>query len=194
LDVGQDGTNVQLEADGTTLDMDPDADGTLEARVNADGSIETFGAADESGGMASNGKLLFTADDNNNGTGEGMDFDFDGDGTYEWGIAGTGTVTFVSGAVIPGVCASVTPSTTTTASDCNVVTFTSTTATVDTINTCNAANLGRQLLLLCNASVQTFSESGNLRLGATTRACGTDDVLTLVCNGTNWLEVAWAAN
>jgi hypothetical protein len=195
LDVGQDGTNVQLEADGTTLDMDPDADGTLEARVNADGSLETFGSADESGGMGSNGKLIFSADDNNNGTGEGMDWDFDGDGTYELSAAGTGTLTMVTGAVIPGVCLGATPATTTTLNDCNSATFTATTVTITTINTCDAANRGRQITLMCNSSGQTIGTGGNLKpAGAASFACAADDTWTAICDGTNWREIARSAN
>jgi hypothetical protein len=194
LDVDQNGTNVQLEADGTTLDMDPDGDGTLEARVNADGSLETFGSADESGGMGSNGKLIFSADDDNNGTGEGMDWDFDGDGTYELSAAGTGTLTLTQGAVIPGKCTGVVPAGTTTADDCNVLVLAAGATAITTINTCNAANLGRQLITLCGSATPLITENtGNLRLGAN-RQCAANAVLTLVCDGTNWLEVAWAAN
>ena len=151
--------------------------------------------ADESGGMSSDGKLLLTADYNNNAAGEGIDLDPDGDGTYEWGIAGTGTLTLVTGAVIPGVCAGITPAATITANDCNVVTLATGSTTISTISTCNASNLGRQLIVLCPASGTPILDSGagNLILGAD-RTCSANDVSTLVCNGTNWLEVAWAAN
>jgi len=190
LDSNQDGTNVQVDVDGATVDFDPDADGALEARINADGSIETFGAADEAGGLGSNGQLIFTADDNNNGTGEGMEFDFDGDGAYELSADGSGNLTMSQGALIPGVCASVASASTITADNCNVVTLTGSTS-VNTINTCNAANLGRQLIVVCGTG-GTFG-SGNLKL-AGSRPCSSNDVLTLVCDGTNWLEVSWSVN
>lgn len=73
----------------------------------------------------------------------------------------------------------------------NVVHITGTTS-IDTINTCDAANQGRHVVLIFDG-ILTVNDASNLRIaGAFTTTA--DDTLSLMCDGTNWYEIARSVN
>lgn len=73
----------------------------------------------------------------------------------------------------------------------NVLHITGTT-NIDTLNTCDAANAGRQVTLIFDG-VLTVGDANNLKL-AGAFVTTADDTLTVVCEGTNWYEVARSVN
>jgi hypothetical protein len=70
----------------------------------------------------------------------------------------------------------------------NVITVTGTTS----INNVQVSRIGRIITLLFTDTV-TVNDTGNLKLAGTFNA-GVDDTLTLVYDGTNWLEISRSAN
>lgn len=65
---------------------------------------------------------------------------------------------------------------------------------VDTLNTCDTANKGKQVVVICGAYTGTLNDAtGNLHL-AGNLTCTSNDTLSLVCDGTNWLETSRSVN
>ena len=74
---------------------------------------------------------------------------------------------------------------------------------VNSISPCDADSRGQVIHLLCGPDPTTLCDGdgtrcsgGNLRLAgvAADFTCSSDDVLTLVCDGTNWRQVGLAVN
>lgn len=61
-----------------------------------------------------------------------------------------------------------------------------------TVNTITAANLGDRVTIVFTSAVP-ITEAGNVRLSAAFTASA-DDILELVCDGTNWFEVGRSVN
>jgi hypothetical protein len=81
-----------------------------------------------------------------------------------------------------------------TVDSCNLVTITGSVAII-TINTCNAANKGRPLVVLCGTATSALVDANmtNVKI-AGNFTCTADDSLSLVCDGTNFIEQARAVN
>ncbi len=112
--------------------------------------------------------------------------------------AAANTVAYGTGsnarALIRSVCSDTASASTVALGNCDVVTFTGTTQ-IDTINTCSAGMKARQLTVVCHSADATpFGDgTGNLRLGSAF-TCSGDDTLSLICDGTNWLETSRSVN
>ena len=98
-----------------------------------------------------------------------------------------------AGAVIGKYCADASGTGTVTIDGCNYVNITGGSA-ITTLNTCNAANKGRVLTAFCGASTTAgFTDGSNLKL-AGSFTCTADDSITLICDGTNWIERSRSVN
>jgi len=109
---------------------------------------------------------------------------------------------FVQGSFQLGSCPDVSAAPNITVKRCAVVKLLGS-RTVNRIYGCEAADSGRLLNVMCGPDPTVLCDGdgsrcggGNLRLAGTGAdfVCSPDDVLTLVCNGTSWLEVASSIN
>lgn len=76
---------------------------------------------------------------------------------------------------------------------CDTVTISGASA-ITTLNTCASAVNGRVLMALCGSSTTAgFTDGSNLKLNGNF-TCTADDSITLLCDGTNWIEIARSAN
>jgi hypothetical protein len=66
--------------------------------------------------------------------------------------------------------------------------------TLDTINTCDAANANRVLYINCGTMNNNIVNGSNLNLAADFACAAAGDMLTLICDGTNWNEVSRSNN
>jgi hypothetical protein len=103
-----------------------------------------------------------------------------------------GTKTLSDALIYYHQCSNTASAATITVDGCNVVTLTGST-NVTTLNTCNTANKNRTLKILCGAYTGTITDGSNLKM-AGNLACTSDDVLSLICDGTNWLETGRSVN
>ena len=77
--------------------------------------------------------------------------------------------------------------------NCNQVTFTGTGTTIDTINTCDSTVDGRPLFVVCGADASVIGDStGNVELDSTF-TCAVNNVLSLLCTGSSWIELGRTA-
>lgn len=100
----------------------------------------------------------------------------------------------IDGGLAVGACADTASAGTIGVDLCNVVTITGSTA-ITTINTCNAFNKGRVLYILCGTATSAFVDLSmtNVKM-AGNFTCTGDDSLTLICDGTNWIEQSRSVN
>lgn len=169
LDADLDG-KAEVAVSATSIAFDPDHDGTVESSIKSDGAVEFEGTPDSN-------QTLLTADDPT------------ADRTIRLPDA--------SGSVrLQAACADTASNSSVTIDGCDTVVITGTN-TINNIITCNAAVRGRVLYVLCGATAAKLADTAggtNLRLIASPFTCTADDVMTLLCDGSNWREVARAVN
>ncbi|HXV76627.1 MAG TPA: hypothetical protein VD788_09940 [Candidatus Polarisedimenticolaceae bacterium] len=108
----------------------------------------------------------------------------------------------VEGGLVLGACDDAAAAGTLNIASCNLLTVHGA-STVNRVNTCDDDEVGRVLYLLCGNDATVLCDgdgsrcsSGNLRLAGDDAdfVCSPDDVLTLMCDGFNWRQVAVSAN
>jgi hypothetical protein len=109
---------------------------------------------------------------------------------------------YVQGNFQLGSCPEVTAAGSITVKRCGVVKLRGT-KTINRVYGCDAADGGRVLHVMCGSDPTKLCDGdgsrcggGNLRLAGSSVdfVCSPDDVVSLVCNGTNWLEVGASIN
>ena len=109
---------------------------------------------------------------------------------------------YVQGNFQLGACPDVTAAGSITVKRCGVVKLKGT-KTINRVYGCDPADGGRLLHVMCGPDPTVLCDGdgsrcggGNLRLAGTGAdfVCSPDDVVTLVCNGSNWLEVSASLN
>lgn len=109
------------------------------------------------------------------------------DPTITWDDS-AGNLLVADGGFVENGCSDVASATTITVDGCNYVTITGSTQ-IDTINTCDSANTGRRLVVFCGSATATLSAAGNLNIGSGHTCASSAGLLSLICDGTNWLEL-----
>ena len=91
-------------------------------------------------------------------------------------------------------CPAVTPATSISAAGCGVLPLGAGATQINTITGCAAGDSGRLLIILCGVATNAFGDgAGNIQPSAAF-TCTANDTLSLVCDGTNWLETGRGVN